>query len=90
MNYIKYDRRARLTSENLDHLLRLRLNGPKESDRFASAKYARAWIKEGHLRTDDPSQQRKRKFEVLDEEDYEEYVKVTLASKIFKAWKINV
>lgn len=56
MNHIKYDRRARLTSKNLDNLMRLRINGPKELDRFASAKYAQAWVKAGHLRTDDPSQ----------------------------------
>ena len=80
MNHIKYDRRARLKSENLDHLLRIRINGPKELDRFASAKYARAWVNAGHLRTDDPSQIRKRKREVFDEEDVEEDLEQVLMS----------
>ena len=59
MNHIKYDRRASLTSKNLDHIMRLRINGPKSLDRFPSAKYARAWVAAKHMRTDDYGQQKK-------------------------------
>jgi hypothetical protein len=86
MNHIKYDRRARLSSLNLDHLMRIRINGPRALDRFASGRYARAWVKAGHLRTDDPMQQRKRKAEVLeDDEDTVESEKIRniLTSDLF-------
>ena len=85
MNHIKYDRRASLTSINLDHLMRLRINGPNKLDRFASAKYARAWVKAGHWRTDDSSRGQKRKREEVgdnDEED-EETGKIFMTSDLF-------
>ena len=85
MNHLKYDRRASLTSVNLDHLLRLRINGPKELDRFASAKYARAWVEAGHLRTDDRSRGQKRKRSDVadnDEED-EEAGQIFMTSDLF-------
>ena len=69
VNQIKYDRRASLTYETLDYLMRLAINGPKQLDRFASAKCARAWVKRTHMRTDDPNHQRKRKFEKVGDSD---------------------
>ena len=69
MNHVKYDRRASLTSENLDNIMRLRINGPKKLDRLPSAKYARTWVAKKHLRTDDPTNQRKRKFEEVGDSD---------------------
>lgn len=84
MNHIKYDRRSRLTSENLDHLMRLRINGPSQLDRFPSAKYARAWTKLGHMRTDDPNQQRKRKHhEIADDDEQEETKQIFMTSDLF-------
>jgi hypothetical protein len=83
MNHIKYDRRARLTSENLDHIMRLRINGPEQLDRFPAAKYARAWVDKGHMKTDDPARQRKRaRYEVEIDED-EDQEKVFLKSELF-------
>lgn len=85
MNHIKYDRRASLNSETLDYLMRLRINGPKQLDRFASAKYAKAWVNQGHLRTDDPSQQRKRKIAEVDDddEDGEDTGKIFMQSELY-------
>ena len=37
MNHIKYDRRSRITSENWDNWMRIRINRPKDIDRFQSA-----------------------------------------------------
>lgn len=53
MNYIKSKRRARLLPETLDHIMRIRINGP-EVKKFAARKYAKAWVNEKHMRTDDP------------------------------------
>jgi hypothetical protein len=58
MNDIRNNRRL-LSPENLNNLMRLRINGPKELDKFPAAKYAKEWVK-GHLRTDDPAQVRKK------------------------------
>lgn len=85
MNHIKYDRRASLTSENLDHLMRCKINGPKQLDRFPSAKYARAWVKRKHMLTDDPTHQRKRKFVEVGDSDAidEEYNLIFMNSEMF-------
>ena len=85
MNHIKYDRRSRITSENLDNWMRIRINGPKEIDRFPSANYAKLWIKAGHLCTDDPMRQRKRQnVETTDdEEDDLETGQIFMTSDIF-------
>lgn len=59
MNHIKYDRRARLTGKILEDHLRLRLNANNDINKFNAHKYARQWINEKHMRTDQPTQIRK-------------------------------
>jgi hypothetical protein len=85
MNHIKYDRRASMTSKTLDNLMRLRINGPKQLDRLASAKYARAWVQAGHMRTDDPNQQRKRTHDEIsnNDDDDETTGKIFMTSDLF-------
>jgi hypothetical protein len=85
MNHIKYDRRSSITSENLDNLMRIKINGLKEIDRFPSTNYAKLWIKAGHLRTDDPMRHRKQEnVETADdEEDHSETGKIFMTSDIF-------
>ena len=85
MNHIKYDRRSSLNSESLDHLIRCRINGPKQLDRFPSAKYARAWVKRKHMLTDDPNHQGKRKFVEVGDSDAidEEYNLIFMNSEMF-------
>ena len=58
--HIRSERRSRLTTENLQNLLRLRLNGPSLED-LNARKYAKAWIKAGHFETDDPRLRGKQK-----------------------------
>ena len=82
MSNIKYDRRSRLNNENLDHLMRLSINGPDELDRLPSANYAKAGVDSGHMNTDDPAKQSKRPRpeEPIEDED-EEIVQVLLKSQ---------
>ena len=78
MNHIKYDRRSSITSENLDNLMRIRINK-------LLTNYAKLWIKAGHLCTDDPMRHRKQEnVETADdEEDHSETGKILMASDIF-------
>lgn len=55
MNHAKYDRRSRLSGSNLDHIMRIRMNGPNDMASFSAAKFAKRWISENHYRTDDPN-----------------------------------
>ena len=82
MNHIKNDRRSRLSTQVLDHLMRLRINGPKSLHRFPATKYAQAWLKNGHMRTDSKSGQ-KRKHAESDEEDMEEWRNIFMESSLF-------
>ncbi len=65
MKYIKDEKRANLIPENLELQLRCKINGPKYERKFNATYYARAWLKENHMRTDDPSKQRKSKLFIL-------------------------
>ena len=56
MNHILRSRRSRLTPDLLYGIMRIRLNGPRNIERFPSTRFARIWIKENHMRTDDPKQ----------------------------------
>ena len=50
MNFIKTAQRARLTVENMEHILRIRINGPHMGG-IEMKNYARDWI-EHHERCD--------------------------------------
>ncbi len=52
MNYIKDKRRSSLVLENLENLIRLKINGPKSLAEFDAPYYALEWTK-SHYRTDD-------------------------------------
>lgn len=54
MNHIKFDRRSKLTPRHVEDLLRIRINGPDNMDSFSAIKYAKRWVNQNHLRTDDP------------------------------------
>ena len=60
MNHIRTSRRSRLSPSTLDSLIRVRLNGPNELDKFKAFKYSMEWVKH-HLRTDDPQRQHKKR-----------------------------
>ena len=52
--HIRTKRRAKLTPQHLEDLLRIRMNGPKDPTKFAAFKYAKEWVKRGHWKTDAP------------------------------------
>jgi hypothetical protein len=59
MKYIKDEKRASLKLETLESQLRCKINGPNDERYFKADYYARAWLNENHMRTEDPAQQRK-------------------------------
>lgn len=52
LKYIRDEHRSRLTPQNLDTILRIKLNGPDEIADFPAEKYARRWVNKGHLMSD--------------------------------------
>lgn len=60
MNHILTSRRMSLTSEHVDDLLRVRINGPDDLREFSAEKYASIWVR-GHKRSDDPSCKKSKK-----------------------------
>lgn len=84
MNHIRNKRRKSLTSEHLDALMRVRLNGPNNIERFSAIKYAKAWIKANHMRTDDPSQQKAPKTTNISEDEDEEDDNIEAERRVFK------
>lgn len=53
-------RRAKMTSNHTEDLLRIRINTVDDLEKFPSKKYAAQFIKEGHLKTDDPRYRKKK------------------------------
>lgn len=58
MNHIKSEHRNRLSGKHLQDMIRIRLNANDDLDKFAAIKYAKKWVNDKHLRSDDPRQQR--------------------------------
>lgn len=52
-NHMKTSRRVKLTRGHVEDLMRIRINAPDNIEKFAAHKYARQFLKEDHLRTDD-------------------------------------
>lgn len=59
LKYIRDDHRSRLTPENLDYILRIKLNGPDDIVDFQAEKYAKRWVDKGHLTSDSQIQSKK-------------------------------
>lgn len=56
MNHIRGDgRRSRLIPQHLEDILRIRINGPNNIEEFPAVKYAKAWVKNNHMLSNDPS-----------------------------------
>ena len=62
MNHVRTKRRSSLKGTTVSNLMRIRMNGP-DIDRFDAAKYAREWLRDDHMRSDDPSQVRRTRKE---------------------------
>ena len=69
MGHIKSKRRGSLSPKNVDHLMRIRLNGVDSLNEFPAHVYAKKWIAKGHHRADDPRGAKKMKFDANDPDD---------------------
>jgi len=69
MNFIRGDRRTRLTPAHLEDLMRIKINGPNELEKFPAHKYAKKWVEAKHIRTDDPSNVKKTKKNLLPDDE---------------------
>lgn len=71
LNHIKNKRRSSLKPKHIQHIMRIRLNGPNELEKFPASRYAYAFIDENHVRKDDPRWQKANKETTLtnDEEN---------------------
>lgn len=59
LNHIKNKRRSQLTPAHMDDIMRIRLNSVDELEKFPAARYAKQFLKENHIRTDDPKWKKK-------------------------------
>lgn len=66
MNTIKTSRRTKLTSNHLNDIMRIRINGPDDINMFPAVRYAKAWVNEGKYRTDDPRKVKKPRIEPVE------------------------
>ena len=81
MNYVKDAHRATLKTENINHILRIRHNGP-EQDGIRLEPYADAYVKSGNERCDPLYPPREKRIK-LEENDDEIEESDTLYSSIF-------
>ena len=58
MNHIKTSRRGRINSDNLEFMMSIGMNGPKDLKDFDAIKYSKEWVKSGRQRSDDPMRRR--------------------------------
>lgn len=68
-NHIKSSRRSLLTRKHVEDSMRIRINAPNELEKFAAHKYAREFVKENHLRTDDPRWVKAASVSLLEEQN---------------------
>lgn len=80
MNHAEYDRKSRLTGSNVDHIMRIRINGPNDMASFSAVKFAKRWRKEGHIRTDDPTHIIKMGSKLKEDTETEEFGENELTS----------
>lgn len=48
--------------------MRIRINGPNNIEKFPAVRYAKEWVKQGHMKTDDPNQITAKTTNVQEEE----------------------
>ena len=77
LNYVRYDRRTKLTPKHTEDLVRIRFNGPGEIEQFPADKYARLWKKKNHFLTDEKKQKQNENndVEIDDQGDYYEDIR---------------
>ena len=50
--HIRSKRRSTLAPDTIQNLMRIRLNGPKNIQKFPALEYAKVWIKQNNMLTD--------------------------------------
>lgn len=84
LKYIRDMHRTRLTPKNLDALLRIKINGPDDFNHFVAEKYAKQWIEDGHMATDNKmGSRRDSSFNIGDDDDIDTKKKYLLRSALF-------
>lgn len=68
-NHIKTSRRSTMTGKHVEDVMRVRINTPDSLEKFAAVKYAAQFVKENHLRTDDPRYRRPKVISLLEEDE---------------------
>ena len=81
--HIRSKRRNKLGEDTLENMLRIRLNGPKTINQFASLEYAKAWALSNNMLTDYPGGFKKDQPEPLLGEDEEEKKTLLDGSTLF-------
>lgn len=82
MNHIKNKRRSRLTPAHMQDLMRIRLNGVDELEKFPAARYAAEFVK-NHIKTDDPRWQKKTTSSLEDDDKIQNQKKFLPKMSIF-------
>lgn len=77
--YLKLSR----TPKNLDAAMRIKINGPDELDYFSAARYAKSWIDDGHLSTDNKIAARRPESHNINDEETETKKNNLLKSILF-------
>lgn len=83
MNHIKNKRRSKLTPAHMQDIMRIRLNGVDELEKFPAVRYASQFIKENHIRTDDPRYQKKTSTTLANDDPIENQKKFLPKISIF-------
>lgn len=59
----------KLSRNHVEDIMRIRINSPDDLGKLSTHKYAKVYLRENHLRTDDPRYRRTTKAELLLEEE---------------------
>lgn len=66
-NHIKSSRRSSMIRKHVENLMRIRINGPDDLEKFSAHKYAKEFIL-NHIRTDDTRYQHTKAISLIDHE----------------------
>lgn len=83
LKYIRDTHRSRLMPKNLDAILRIKINGPDDLHHFAAEKYAKKWIDDGHLATDNKLGAKSISYNVASDDELDMKKKILINSTLF-------
>lgn len=69
LDHIKMSRRSSLTRNHVEDLMIIRINTTNKIEKFAAHKYAKEFVNNGHIRSDDSRWTTDRPNSVLQEEN---------------------